>query len=156
MSRWVQIKGVVKQGHGVASGKAGDPRFPSGTIEMQKSAFAARGLDLGSYFPGTINLSIYPQQYSVKQAKYTFRGVRWALERPAEDFSFFDCRIILSNGLQVKGLIYYPHPETKPEHFQDPEILEIILPFVEGLQYGDELLLEVNPEQIEITLPNSI
>jgi len=151
MSHWVQIKGIIQQGYGVASGRAGDPRFPGGTIEMQKSAFAARGLNLEQYFPGTINVSIHPHQYAVKQAKYTFRNVQWALERPAEDFSFFDCRVTLSNGSQVEGLVYYPHPETKPEHFQNPEIIEVILPFVEGLQYGDELLLEVDPEQIEIT-----
>jgi hypothetical protein len=48
------------------------------------------------------------------------------------------------------GLIYFPHPETKPEHFQKPDVLELLLPHVEGLQYGTELTLQVPLEQMLI------
>jgi hypothetical protein len=53
----------------------------------------------------------------------------------------------------LAGLIYYPHPETKPEHFQAPDILELLLPFVDGLHYGMELTLEIPPEQMAIESP---
>lgn len=151
MSDWIRVKGIVKKGYGVASGLARDPRFPLGTIEMQKSFFRELGLDLEGYFPGTINLSIAPHRYRICQAKQTFRSVKWSSDAPAEDFSFFDCRIIPISGEAIAGSIYYPHPETKPEHFQSPDILELLAPYIRDLQYGNELTLEVDGRQIEIT-----
>ncbi len=151
MSNWVQIKGKIKKGYGVASGKGGDKRFPNGTIEMQKPFFHKQGLDLEPYFSGTLNISIFPHQYSVKQAKYTFKNVKWAENEPAEDFSFFDCRIRLKNGELQTGLIYYPHPETKPEHFQAADILEIITFKIDDLEYDEDVILEVDSQQIEIS-----
>ena len=150
MNNWIKIKGIIKQGYGVASGKGGDKRFPNGTIEMQKPFFSQQGLDLEAYFSGTLNISISPHQYSVKQAKYTFKNLKWAEKEPAEDFSFFDCRILLKNGEIKSGLIYYPHPDTKPEHFQAADILEIITFKIDDLNYGDEVILEVDSQQIEI------
>ncbi|MEM9164172.1 MAG: hypothetical protein AAGC54_14030 [Cyanobacteria bacterium P01_F01_bin.4] len=150
MSNWIQIPGVIVQGHGVASGRADDPRFPGGTLRMQKAAFAERGLCLDAYFLGTINVLIAPYRYQVKQSKYTFRQVKWAVDRPAEDFSFFDCRVGLRDCDPQPGLIYYPHPETKPEHFQDPGTLEVLTAFIDGLGYGESVLLTLDASQIVI------
>jgi hypothetical protein len=150
MSDWIQVKGRVTKGHGVASGQAGDARFPQGTIAMQKPFFQTLGLDLEGYFPGTINLSIAPHQYAIRNAKYTFRNLKWSPTSPAEDFSFFDCRLLISGDRSISGLIYYPHPETKPEHFQAADILEILAPPIDALSYGDEIVLEVDRLQIDI------
>jgi hypothetical protein len=150
MSDLIKVKGCVKKGYGVASGQAQNPRFPQGTIEMQKSFFHDRGLDLSAYFSGTINLSIVPCKYEIKQAKCTFKQVKWSPNDPAEDFSFFDCQIIIEPSKVINGLIYYPHPETKPEHFQSPDIIEILAPYIDELSYGDELILVVNSQQIKI------
>lgn len=142
------VLGTVVPGHGVASGQGGDPRFPGGTIQMQRAAFALRGLCLDAYFPGTINVSIHPYRYAVQQAKYTFRQVKWAKDAPPEDFSFFDCRVVLKGARRLPGLIYYPHPETKPEHFQDPTTLEVLTEFIDDLSYGMSLGLELDPTQL--------
>ena len=150
MKNWIQVKGLVKPGHGVASGISGNPRFPGGTIAMQKPVFQALGLNLNGYFRGTINFSIAPQRYEIRNAKHTFKNVKWSPKDPAEDFSFFDCRISVNKNETIDGLIYYPHPETKPEHFQSPDILEIMMPFISGLKYGDELMMEVNSQQLMI------
>ena len=150
MKNSIKVKGTIKKGYGVASGRGGDKRFPKGTIEMQKPFFYQQGLDLEPYFSGTLNISISPHQYLVKQAKYTFKNLKWAEKEPAEDFSFFDCMILLKNGEMKEGLIYYPHPETKPEHFQAADILEIITFKIDDLNYGDEVILEVDSQQIEI------
>ncbi|MBE9228904.1 hypothetical protein IQ264_26180 [Phormidium sp. LEGE 05292] len=150
MENWREIKVRVKQGYGVASGKNQDPRFPNGTIEMQQPFFSQLGLDLSPYFPGTINISTAPHTYEIKAAKCTFRNLKWAAAEPAEDFSFCDCQILLNTGKSQPGLIYYPHPETKPEHFQTPDTLEIITSFISGLRYGDELIITVNLQQINI------
>ena len=61
---------------------------------------------------------------------HTFRDVKWHPTEPAEDFSFFDVRLIRSGAPALAGLINYPHPETKPMHFQQPDVLELLLPFV--------------------------
>ncbi|MGB5900930.1 MAG: hypothetical protein WBG66_22250 [Geitlerinemataceae cyanobacterium] len=150
MSDRIRVKGLVQKGYGVASGKSGDPRFPQGTLEMQKPFFFDRGMNLNEYFSGTINLSISPHTYDIIKAKYTFRNIQWSPEAPPEDFSFFDCRIVLNTGESIEGLIYYPHPETKPDHFQSPDILEILTPFIEGLKYGDELIVEIDRQQLTI------
>ena len=114
MGNWIQIKGIVNKGHGVASGKARDPRFPQGTITMQIPYFAELGLKLEQYHSATINLAISPHQYKIINPKYTFRNVKWSAENPAEDFSFLDCRILLpserltlSKVEMLTGLIYY-------------------------------------------------
>ena len=117
---------------------------------MQIPFFQEQGLDLDAYFPGTINFSISPNNYQIRKAKYTFRNVEWSPNDPAEDFSFFDCRILLQSNEVVSGLIYYPHPETKPEHFQSPDILEIMAPYISDLKYGDNLIIEVDSQQMVI------
>ena len=150
MDDWIQVKGLVTQGYGVASGQAKDPRFPQGTIDMQKPFFAQQGLDLNQYFPGTINLSIAPHRYQIKAAKQTFKSIQWSPSEPAEDFSFFDCKIVIDKHQVFDGLIYYPHPETKPEHFQSPDVLEIMTAFISGLEYTDEVILAVKRQQIHI------
>jgi hypothetical protein len=150
MDHWCWIEGTVKAGYGVASGRAADPRFPGGTIAMQMPFFQAGGLDLTAYFPGTLNLAIAPHTYQILQAKQTFRNLKWSPTEPAEDFSFFDCLIQWQNHSPQPGLIYYPHPETKPEHFQAADVLEIITGAIAGLQYGDRVQLAYDPQQILI------
>lgn len=125
-----------------------DPRFPGGTLAMQAPFFARLGVDLSVYHPGTVNLSIAPHHYRVLKPRRTLRQVQWHLTEPAEDFSFFDCRLQLADGEPVAGLIYYPHPETKPEHFQAPDVLEVLAPTITGLEYGLKLMLAVAPEQM--------
>jgi len=115
---------------------------------MQAPHFHALGLDLTAFFGGTVNVSIAPLRYRVVQAPVTFRAVKWHPTEPAEDFSFFDVRLLRDGQPPVEGLIYYPHPETKPEHFQKPDVLELLLPFVEGLSYGAALWLELPEEQM--------
>lgn len=138
------------RGHRVASGANGDPHFPGGTLRMQAPHFLARGLDLSAFHIGTVNVSIAPRRYRVVRARHTFRAVQWHPAKPAEDFSFFACRLSHAAAAPVAGLIYFPHPETKPEHFQQPDVLELLLPFVEGLSLGAEVRLEIPAEQMII------
>ena len=150
MSQWLGFEAVVVSGHQVASGGNGNPRFPGGTLQMQTPFFLQRGLDLGEFYRGTINVSIAPLQYRVLQARYTFRNVRWHPTEPAEDFSFFDVRLLRTGHQPLAGLVYFPHPETKPEHFQQPDVLELLFPHVPDLGYGTRLKLEMPDDQMVI------
>jgi hypothetical protein len=140
----------VVPGHQVASGRKNDPRFPGGTLRMQAPIFRELGLDVSAYHSGTINASIAPRSYRIVKAPITFRGVKWHPVEPAEDFSFFDVRVIRPGGPPVAGKIYFPHPETKPEHFQPPDVLELLLPYLPGIVTGAELELEIPSDQMII------
>jgi hypothetical protein len=153
MAKWQTIIARILQGHRVASGLNQNPRFPGGTLRMQLPHFLALGLDLRAFYPGTLNAGIAPSRYRVIKARRTFAKVKWHPTEPAEDFSFFDVRLGRSDTPSVEGFIYYPHPETKPEHFQQPGVLELLLPFVEGLRYGDEVRLEIPESQMAIEPP---
>lgn len=142
------IPATIVHGHRVASGLNGNPRFPGGTIRMQLAHFAALGLDLSAFYPGTLNVSIAPLNYRVGTPRHTFRAVKWHPTEPAEDFSFFDVTVRRDGAPSVKGWIYWPHPETKPEHLQGAEVLELLLPWIEGLRYGMRVRLDVPPEQM--------
>ena len=144
------ITARLMQGHRVASGRNGNPRFPGGTLLMQQPHFLALGLDIGVFHRGTLNVSIAPLSYRVVKPRLTFRNVKWHPVEPMEDFSFFDVQLVGPNNGAIAGLIYYPHPETKPEHFQAPDVLELLLPFIEGLSYGMELSLGIPAGQMVI------
>jgi hypothetical protein len=145
------VSGIVKEGHRVASGMAGDDRFPEGTLALQIPRFAERGLDLSSHYRGTLNVCIAPNVFRIGKAWKTLPAVKWSPVMPAENFSFYRCEIRTS-GMQTfeEGLVYWPHPSTKPEFEQDPSVLEILAPFIEEASYGSAVDLLFDPEEIEI------
>ena len=154
-TNWPSVAARIVPGHRVASGLNANPRFPGGTLLMQAPVFRALGFDLAVYHQGTMNVSIAPLRYRVVKAPTTFRQVKWHPTEPAEDFSFFDVQLTLADTPPVAGKIYYPHPDTKPEHFQQPDVLELLLPYVEGLNYGDEVDLRIPAEQMILETPTS-
>ena len=148
--RRTRFTAKIIQGHRVASGLGGNPDFPGGTLRMQTPFFQKLGLDLTPYYPGTLNVSLAPRRYQVAHAPWTFPLVKWHPVDSAETFSFFHVWRILSDGREVAGLVYYPHPETKPKHFQPDDMLELLFPKMDDLAYGAEMTLEVDPTEIEI------
>lgn len=149
-SNLVALTGIVKSGHQVASGSAEDSPYERGTLEMQLPFFRNLGLDLSSFYLGTINVSIAPHTFKLVRPQYTFTQVKWHPDYAAETFSFSPCQVV-HQDLTYAGLIYYPHPETKIGHFQDDSIIEAIAPKIPGLNYGDRLILKVNPQEVVIT-----
>ena len=151
MQQWQTVQGIIARGHQVASGIAKDSPYPQGTIEMQTPSFQKLGLDLSAFFPGTLNVSISPKTFTVQQPEYTFKNVQWHQEYPSEDFSFSPCKVIFRD-ITYDGLVYYPHPETKIGHFQDPAVIEVLVSsFIPQIDYGDLIILEVNPRAIVIS-----
>ena len=147
----MRIKGVISQGHGVASGNSGDVRYPGGTLNQQLPYFKERGLDLSTFYPGTINLDIAPYSFELGQPKHFFRAIDWSSYIPAENFYFFDV-VAHFEGKRFEGLIYMPDPETKVEHEQKNSILELILPKIDGLSYGNIIEIEVPESQMSFQI----
>ncbi len=143
------IQGIVIRGHGVASGSAANSPYPHGTISMQLPFFKDAGIPVHDFWLGTINVSIKPKYFRMKKPLYQLKGVLWTEAHPAETFSFSRCKIDYENT-SYSGLIYYPDPSTKKQHFQDPSTIEILAPFIVGIHYGSLVTVELDPEEIEL------
>jgi hypothetical protein len=150
MTQWISVHGRLAQGYHVASGPSAD--YPYGALERQRPIFAARGLDLGDYFNGTLNIDISPSRYEMVKPEYTFHHVEWTDLHPPEHFSFSHCQVIF-NAMEYDGWVYYPHPETKIRNFQNPSLLEVIARHIPDIRYGDELEVLVNGEEVAINTP---
>jgi hypothetical protein len=147
---WIHLTGILMQGHQVASRPSRN--YPYSSLEKQKPYFKALGLDLRPYFNGTLNISIAPFQFEMTAPEFTFELVEWTDLHPPETFSFSRCRVKFA-GQAYEGWVYYPHPETKKNHFQNPSLVEVITHEIAGIKYGDRLELELNPNEIDIRTP---
>jgi hypothetical protein len=146
------VKGILRQGYGVASGASHD--YPYGALERQIPIFKSRGLDLGDCFPGTLNLDIQPLVFNLFNPEFTFRDVRWTDLHPPEHFSFSSCKVAFA-GAEYDAWIYYPHPETKQRNFQRPSLLEVIARLIPAVRTGDGLDVYVHSERVTIERPDS-
>ncbi|MDX2189927.1 MAG: hypothetical protein SFY32_08695 [Bacteroidota bacterium] len=145
----MKLKGLLISGHGVASGKGGDARYPEGTIQMQIPFFKKLGLELSNFYPGTLNIDISPFQFRILQPKHFFKNINWSPFIPPENFYFFDVSLRYNN-LIYNGLIYMPDPATKTDHPQKPSMLELVMPKIDELKYGEAVEIEVLDTQIQI------
>lgn len=151
MNDWLTLNGTIIRGHHVAS--QASEHYPQGTIQLQLPFFRARGLDLSSSYLGTLNVSIRPHTFALQNPQYTFRQVAWTNAHPPEDFSFSPCRIRFADTI-YEGWIYYPHPETKARHFQDPSLIEVIAQSIPHLGYGDGVELWVKAGEVVLGMRN--
>ncbi|WP_338750343.1 hypothetical protein [Janibacter alittae] len=145
-----RAKGVVVAGHGVASGRAGDSPFARGTIALQAPHFAARGLDLTPFVMATVNLDLAPRRLWPRTPRWTFPDVDWTHVHGPETFSFLECTV-RRDADEHEGLVYLPHPQTKPMHHQPSTVVELLLPPLPGLAPGDELEVAVPHDQAYIS-----
>ena len=146
----ISLQGVIVQGYRVASGPSKD--YPYGALERQKPIFKSRGLNLDGYFNGTLNIDIRPYTFQLIKPEFTFHNVDWTDLHPPEHFSFSRCKVIYKD-VEYQGWIYYPHPETKRRNFQNPSLLEVIAYPIPEIQYGDEVQVFVNPDEIVVSSP---
>jgi hypothetical protein len=144
----VRIPGVLVRGHHVASRRS--EHYPQGTIEMQAPFFNERGLDLSGYFSGTLNITIAPRKFRIRNARIHFPAVQWTSKHPPEHFSFSPCTLIVKDA-KYQALVYYPHPETKARHHQNESVIEVLAPWIEGIRYGDQLEVELPIAEVEVT-----
>jgi len=144
---WQNVSGIVVRGHQVAARKS--EHYPQGTIEMQIPFFKQLGLDLTPYYWATLNVSISPHTFVMKKPRYTFQSVEWTFLHPPEHFSFSACQVTFRNTTH-DGWVYYPHPETKERHFQDPSLVEIVASYIPGIEYGVCVELGLNADEISV------
>lgn len=148
MADWVYVAGVLAQGYRVASGPSRD--YPYGALERQRPLFKERGLDLDGYFNGSLNIDISPAIFAMSKPQFTFPLVAWTNLHPPETFSFSRCRVVFRE-VEYDGWVYYPHPETKLRHFQNPSLLEVIALPIPGIRYGDALGAWLRADEISVS-----
>ena len=144
---WTHLTGTLMRGHQVASRPSA--AYPYSSLEKQKPYFKALGLDLSPYFNGTLNISIAPLEFEMTKPEFTFPLVEWTDLHPPETFSFSKCTVKYKKT-EYAGWVYYPHPETKKTHFQNPSLIEVIAYKIADIHYGDTLEIEVNPLEIRV------
>lgn len=147
----ISITGKVISGYGVASGKGKDNRYPEGTLKLQMPFFNERGLDLSAFFIGTINIDISPYQFSIKKYKYYFKEINWSIYIPPENFYFFEVQLIFKENF-YKGLIYMPDPKTKFDHHQISSLFELLMPKIEGIKQGENIILKLREGDFKFTI----
>ena len=54
---------------------------------------------------------------------------------------------VLRAGAALEGLVYLPHPESKPMHHQPTTVVELLLPRLPDLSVGEELEVGITPGQ---------
>lgn len=149
------INGKIVEGYRVASGQStNDDRFNKfgGTIALQQPFFKNIGLDLDLFFSsewvkGTLNISIAPHKYEIIHPDYFFENIHWTDLLPAENFYFVELGILFQNKL-YKGLLYQPDPKTKSDHFQPPEIMEIIAQNIPNAVYGEDISIIIEGDKV--------
>ena len=150
--QWTLVQGTIVRGYRVASAPSKD--YPYGALDRQRPIFKSRGLDLGAFFNGTLNIDIRPQTFKMIKPEFTFRQVEWTDLHSPENFSFSRCKVIYKT-VEYDGWVYHPHPETKLRHFQNPSLLEVIARPIAQIKYGDEVSVSINPDEIEIEIARS-
>ena len=148
---WFQITGTLMQGHQVASRPS--KAYPYSSLKKQKPYFKELGLDLSPYFNGTLNISIAPLEFEMTNPELTFPLVEWTDLHPPETFSFSRCKVIFE-GKEYEGWVYYPHPETKKTHFQNPFLIEVIAREIPNTKYGDRIEIVINANEITVRNQN--
>jgi hypothetical protein len=147
LPEYLIVAGIVVAGHRVASQPSKDYPYPA--LEKQKPFFKERGLDLAAFHPATLNISIAPWRFEMVNPRFIFPLVPWTDLHPPETFSFSPCKVTFQET-EHAGMVYYPHPETKIRHFQDPCLIEVITEYIPGIAYGAHVCLGLDPEEIKL------
>ena len=141
--------GVVTQGHRVASGACGDPRFPQGTIALQLPLLRARIADFDSYLggpahAGTVNVRFAGHTVELLAPEIVVRELPWTPVFGPETFflSYAEAEV---GGRRYPVFLYIPDPAAKPDHPAAPDVVELLGPTMPGLSYGSPVRLHHSP-----------
>jgi hypothetical protein len=143
------VPGRVVAGHGVAGSASPASPYPAGTISLQLPFFLERGLDLSVYHPATLNVSTNPIEIRIVRSRHHFADVAWTDLHAPESFDFVAASVVV-DGERFGGWGYRPTPATKAGHWQAATVLEVIAPFIPGIEYGRAVVLELDPAEVTL------
>ena len=162
--------GVVGRGFQLASGQAVGRKknpspYPAATLKMQNPLFKRQNIDLEQLIPdlhwGTINVELGSKlllrdgDYIAREVDWT-KGVKGEGRIKPETFSFVHCCLIYRPPMEAvfgyyPGLLYYPHPQTKPEtNRHNFDVLEVLTVQVPKLVYGARVAVTCRADAFEL------
>jgi hypothetical protein len=149
----LSVTGVVTQGYRIASGsnKEGVPG-PNGEIltdsfVRQRPFFEAEIPELKEVWTGTINVNIAPRLCKI--LKYDHEITCEWHPGITETFGVVSgLAVQVGRSQYVPAFIYYPLPSDI--HTPRDEIIEVLAPKIEGLNYGDTVTLHIPDGKVEI------
>lgn len=143
----MELVGIVVKGRTSASGMRFEGKSP-GTIELQKPFFSQAGIDITGLFNGTINVSIAPKLFNIEKPDYMVT-CKWSERFPEE--TFWLVRVTIKHhGSDYLGYWYYPTPSEIKAH-QTNNVVELLCPKIDGLKYGDEVIIKIKEKNIVLT-----
>lgn len=122
-----------------------------GTIVRQIPHFLEFGVDLTSFHPATINVSVAPLLLKFERPTHSIAALKWHPDYAPENFSFFDCEIGFA-GDQFSGFIYLPHRDQALGAIAGAQYVEVIARKIPALEYGSLLQLKVPNKQISVLM----
>ena len=156
------IEGIVVKGRGVAGGEGypdeelTDVVFaalqPSRvktthTISKQRPYFERTIDGFSEIHNGTINVEISPKFFEILNPDYKVEDCPW-VEGYLESFQFVKVELV-HNTHSYNGLVYFPmSPELKAH--KENNIFELLAPFIEGVNYGDKILIKYNSSKLRV------
>lgn len=150
----IEIQGVVEEGLRHCSGydKEGKPfRYYGktiGSIKSQRPFFEEAIPAFSEIHNGTINVGIHPRTFEIMEPDHIMSNCKWDPGRDAENFWLVELDLV-HNDKSYQGYLYYPCPsdwKKRPEN----NTLEILSPFIKGLNYEDSVLVRYDSDKIKI------
>lgn len=169
----LELKGCVVKGVQVASGssprcqnqydKSGkrikEGQYAGGTIKLQRQAMKYDSYGGKKYLPlaeeldemgahnGTINVKL--DDYLIlnpKKCEYIVRDLYWYIYT-IESFTYAKAKLYVEKlDKEFDCFLYRPHCSKLSEHSRD--ICEVIAPKIDGLFYGDDVVIRVSKEKV--------
>lgn len=141
------LLGKVKEGLRIASGQNPDPALKlNNTIFKQKPFFIKNGVDkIENCYNGTVNLDISPHHFKILKPDYEIT-CEWS---PGTIETFWLVRAdIIFKERTYSGYIYYPCPSLVKSHKDN--IVELLAPQIESLEYGDRCCVKVSADKVKL------
>jgi len=145
-----QLPFTIVPGHQIASGQAKNSPYPKGSIELQAPYFEKLGLNLSAFYFATLNLQLSVAKINWQRFDYEFDDVLWLEKFPAECFAFIHCQLEI-NQQTTKALVYHVKQESKIDHFQPDNVVEVLAPKLDGVSYGQQGTLIIPANYCQLT-----
>ena len=142
-------KGIVVEGHRIASGLS--PTGKDGlnaTVVQQQKFFIESGLPgAADYYAGTLNVNLQGYTFEITEPTHVVT-CEW---HPGIVETFYFVPVELEHGdMRHSGHIYFPLPSEVQN--RNHEVVELLLPRIEGIQYGDEVVLHFPQKHVNVFL----
>ncbi len=139
--------GKVVKGHQIASGLSSTGKDGlNATVVQQMPFFIKEGIpQIEQMFTGTVNVNLQGHTFDITSPTYTVT-CEW---HPGVKETFWFVPAILGHkDKRYEGYVYFPLP-SEIQH-RNKEVVELLMPKIDGLVYGDDVTIELPRDTITV------